>query len=1469
MSKINAIRLINVNYNNNAYRISDETMYFNGESTLLSLQNGGGKSVLVQMLTAPFVHQRYRNTKDRLFESYFTTNKPSFILVEWVLDQGAGYVLTGLMVRKAQDLQEDKKENLDIIGIVSEYQEPCIQDIRHLPVVEKGKKEMILKNFNSCKLLFESYKKDRDMKFFYYDLTNYAQSRQYFDKLMEYQINYKEWETIIKKINVKESGLSDLFSDCRDEKGLTEKWFLEAIESKLNKDKNRIREFQSILEKYAGQYKDNRSKIKRRDNIRAFKEEAESIRTRAEEYQEAEREEGKQENKIAWFIHDVNALLNDTQKEYSASKEQLEGLDKAVARVEYEELSSKVYESEKEKNLHLSDRDMIDMERENLQEEAAKTQEKLHILACARGQQSVNEEKGELELLREKIAVARQQGEDLEPERRALGFSLKCFLEGQLRDNRGQQNIQNESAKKAGEEADKKAQKIQELEEKIRDCFGKKGKLESQIEAYSRVEEQYNSKYQEELRRNILGSYEAGTLQICQQIYEQDLEKAVRERTESQKKWEADKETIRGQERRLEDKKEALIHKKIKIQKQTGRYQTYEKELEDRKAVLKYLDMEERYLLDRERILDVSGRKLRELEELRRNLEKEEDTLEKEYTGLTSGKVLELPEELENELKNLDIHAVYGMEWLKKNGYSQKKNQELVRRNPFLPYALILTRQEMEKLGRNGKNICTSFPVPIVEREKLEEVQEKYADKIVRFPGISFYILFNENLLDEEKLQAMIWEKRQKLEKIGQAVLLRKKEYAEYFQRQEMIKNQTVTKESWQEVQETLEKLEEEKKRLEKEIRDDSQSLEKLKKDHDELQAFIARAGMEIQRQRQKLEDFKQLKRDYDFYESNREALEKCKKEEARYQENQKLARDRQRKLLEEKKTLEYSINMLGREEERLSEKYARYAAYENAEQNFHIDESLSADQMEARYEAITSVLSQELKDLEAQEKKVAGRFQRAMDDLEYQQKKYKLKPTQWQNVFYDRKEETHQEVILEDFQRKIQTKDLQWNEADKKAAVAQSRISELMKRIRSVCGMENPLPQNEIQGQDFAARRNQLLFQIKEEKKHADFLNGKVRSYEENLTALSEYNELIPAETEEWETISFDMEAAELRKFKGILIRDYNQKIRDTRQKKEELVQLLNKIVRMEAFQDDFYRKPLEQMLELSGDAGRVLIQLRTTVQSYDSLMEKLEVDISVVEREKERIVELMEDYVQEIHRNLGKIDHNSTITIREKPVKMLRIQIPDWEENAGLYHLRMEDFIDKVTMEGVELFERNENAQEFFGSSITTRNLYDQVVGIGNVQIHLYKIEAQREYPITWKEVARNSGGEGFLSAFVILSSLLYYMRKDDTDIFADRNEGKVLIMDNPFAQTNASHLLIPLMDMAKKTNTQLICLTGLGGDSIYNRFDNIYILNLIAASLRGGMQYLKAEHKRGKEPDELITARIEVGEQQELLF
>ena len=109
---------------------------------------------------------------------------------------------------------------------------------------------------------------------------------------------------------------------------------------------------------------------------------------------------------------------------------------------------------------------------------------------------------------------------------------------------------------------------------------------------------------------------------------------------------------------------------------------------------------------------------------------------------------------------------------------------------------------------------------------------------------------------------------------------------------------------------------------------------------------------------------------------------------------------------------------------------------------------------------------------------------------------------------------------------------------------------------------------------------------------------------------------------------------------------------------------------------------------------------------------------------------------------------------------------------------------------------------------------------------------------------------------------------MRKDENDIFSRKEEGKVLIMDNPFAQTNAAHLLKPLMDVAKKSNTQLICLTGLGGDSIYNRFDNIYVLKLVSSKIKTGIKYLKAEHAKGEEDNKedlqvIDSARFKIEE------
>lgn len=1489
MSKINAVRFINLNYNNNAMKINDECMQFSGKSTLLSLRNGGGKTVLVQMMTAPFVHRGKQKTKDRPFESYFTTAKPSFILVEWLLDGGAGYVLTGLMVRKNQEISEEKTDALEMMAIISEYKEPCMQDIHHLPVVEQNEKTMKLKSYNSCRKLFEDYKKDKKLSFFCYDMSSPAQSRQYFYKLMEYQINYKEWETIIRKVNVKESGLSELFSDCRTEKELVEKWFLEAVESKLNKEENKVKNFQEILEKYAGKYKNIKEQLKRRDAIQKFKEAAEEIQINAEDFLVKEGEKIEQEKVIAAFIARLNVLYEEAEIERERQEEGRKKLQEELEFLKYEQLSCEFHEKNREKRNHASNREMIDLEKESLLRKQQKIQKKVHVFLCAKQQEMVNEDKQEWEIRKEKAAISRTKEENLEPERNRIGGQLSGYYEYRLSDNKEKQEAIKKQKLQIRKDISQQKDILNEYREKTKKITESKGSFRSLVRGYDNIEIKYNSNYRENLSRNILGVYEAGMLDIKQEMYDKEQKKSIQENKEQKEKFENTTEEIHRTERAIEEKREKYFQKDSDIKQAEKEKKGYEQELEERKDILKYLELPEEKLFAREEILHKAKIKMQELSSRRRTLEKKEDALQKEYKLLVSGRVMELPDNLKEEFEKLDVPVVYGMEWLKKNGFTEKKNKEIVSQNPFLPYALILTRQELKKLSERNGETYTSFPVPIIERENLESIKLDRTQSFVKMQDIHFYILFNENLLDEEKMEIMIGQKQKDIADIRETMQICKNEYEDYFHRFDVIKRQAVTKENWDKIQKKLQKLEKEKEDIFQNIQQARDTKQSLKKNFEILQKTLRELEKKIESQAARQRAFKELRTAYAEYEENNKKLQEYEREEERLENRQHLTEEKISQLEENYRELSGQENSLFREEESIQNSCQKFAAYKEINRNVKagkllgVDSTLRTDnnsgvkiipseeevlKLEARYEAVTADISQELKELELEEEKALTRYHKSFGELRELCQKYNLKNSEWQNIIYDKREQLYQEAELEDYDKKIERKANLLNEEDKKIGILNSQLEGILKQIVSECGKGNPLEEEKISQKDLESAKNQTKYQLSELERKIAFSEKAIQKYRENLTALSEYNNFSADEEIHFEQDFKKMSEKELRDFKGMLIRDYNDIIRCVQKCRENLAQTLNKIARQEAFQDASYKTPLENMLKVCDDAAKVLRQLNITLESYDSLMKQLEVDISLVETEKKNVTELLEDYVQNIHKNLEKIGRNSTIKIREKSIKMLKVILPVWEDNEKLYSLRLSDFVDEITEEGIRLFENNENAQEYIGRKVTSKNLYDTVVGTGNVQIQLYKIEEQREQQISWNQVAKNSGGEGFLSAFVILSSLLDYMRKDDSDIFMDKNEGKVLLMDNPFAQTNAEHLLKPLMNLADKTNTQLICLTGLGGESIYNRFDNIYVLNLIEAHLRNGIQYLRPEHKKGEEVkvETILPTHIEV---EEMLF
>lgn len=192
-----------------------------------------------------------------------------------------------------------------------------------------------------------------------------------------------------------------------------------------------------------------------------------------------------------------------------------------------------------------------------------------------------------------------------------------------------------------------------------------------------------------------------------------------------------------------------------------------------------------------------------------------------------------------------------------------------------------------------------------------------------------------------------------------------------------------------------------------------------------QLEAKIQKAVREIEEKRRRTEDFEQLCSFYEIYEQDFAELEKCRKDTERLLERKQLSNSQLNKLQEQLKTIEFQKANLIKEETLLQESFRCYADYNQKPQikDSTEIETLSIADMEARFKAITSGLSQALKELETQEQKALKRYQDAEKELERLRIKYRLEHNVWLDKDYNEKEETHLEIKLEDLKKKLKTK--------------------------------------------------------------------------------------------------------------------------------------------------------------------------------------------------------------------------------------------------------------------------------------------------------------------------------------------------------------------------------------------------------------------------------------------------------------
>jgi len=1449
MSKINAVRIINLNYNNNSMKVDDETFRFNGESTLLSLRNGGGKSVLVQIMMSPFMNPGARNMKHRPFSSYFTSNMPTYILVEWQLDGPANYVLTGMMVRKRiYSSDEDAKDDLETINFIHEYRGSSRYGIDNIPLVETSGGRKTVKSYGHSKQLFENLKKDRSIDFNYYDTASPYQRSSYFAKLREYGINSREWESIIKKLNLKESGLSEMFTDCRNAAGLVEKWFIRTVEDKLNRDEDKVKNFREIVMSYSKQYRENKTKIEKRKAIEEFFLEGSAIRQKAEELRGRRETVSSMKNSIAnlaAYLGRKKEELEETVRELADKHSEVAG---SIEETQYERLSMEIYANMDRAGKLEEVLGELAGEIESSGLAKADLEQKRNIMECAKIFGEYREFSKDVQKLENELEVLKRKNEDLGPERKNLGYTLMLHYSTEIEKLGSISKAIEECILELEARIALSGKNSRELNSKLNRTSADMGAVKEKIRAYDKDEERFNREFGENFSRNITGYYDSSMFAAAGIEYGRKLEAASR-KTAGLKSFIHEKEE--ENRARARDEKDAIVRRskaETELVQVEEKLKDYEEQLGELRGMLRYIEFGEDRLFDREGIIGEFGRKLRiaEAEVLRLSLElrKKTDELKK----LQSGTLSELSAEMEAELIKRDIHIVHGMKWLRNNSHTKSENETLVMNNPFIPYSLIMNAEDIRRLEADPVDSFTNYPVPIIRREELESCVRTEGGRLISLGKVNFLISFNSSLIDEAELAKLSETMKKGIETLEARIGEFREEAALYEEKKNRVVYSIVEEKDYQSAKSLREALAAEAEDAGRLLRDlmteIANTAVKLEEAQQELkasensEACLSRAAAALG----------ELKAKYGDYCSNRERKEQFDLELENLRRSLSEEEAGMRKLAAERETELDRRRTYAKLEEKASESLSRYVSYREGEL---VEKDI--EDIEARFESLNKTITEDEKNLEERLATANRRFREKQDELAGKETEYGLEEQQFREEVYDSFKERQLKQEIKTLEKYVSELGKKYGRLDKEKALADQAAANQKLEMKRKFQRDNPKAREEIKETDFDARIKEKEYEKKDVENAQADAGRKIGTVESNLDSLSEFSEFVITEESD-----LKVELEDITRYRGELSRDYRASLERASESKSRLDKEIERVLRRELFRgDDFFRKPLEKLEELSGDPEYLLENLEITVSSYRSLVEKLNADIELIVREKENVLQSLFDYLFEVHENIGKIDRNSTISIRGRSVKMLKITTPKWEDNKALYRLRLSDMLDRLTENVLDRLDKNENAEEAISTAVTTKNLYNEVVSISSVAIKLYKIEEEKEYPISWDEVAKNSGGEGFLSAFVILSSLLSYMRRDDSDVFAEKESSKVLLMDNPFAQTSSEHLLKPLMEIARKSNTQLICLSGLGGDSIYNRFENIYVLNLVSSKLKGGLQFLKGEHLKGEDETEVMDS------------
>jgi hypothetical protein len=1445
MALINRARILNFSYNNHARQINDEIFdFFGGENALLSMKNGGGKSVLTQLLMQPIVPKA--KLMNRRMEDFFAGKSgkaPSYILLEWKLEGEGGYLLTGIAMGNVESTvrdQEERDQRIKYFTFTVHYKESHEMDLGKIALTKEEEGKRFALGFKDAKkwITSQARKSGGAVQVF-----GDGQRDEYRQFLASFNIDQDEWKTLIRKINESEGGLIEIFKDVKKSMNVLKEWMLPAVLEVIHKSSDDQSKLESMMENVVTEWIANESFLQKRslyesfiDKIQVVGEDANALAVLMDKKEETAQQ-------LAGLYGYLKREAESLEARRIAAGEQIRLARIEEEKIESEERSFVYYQAEEslgkwQKSLELRRRETEEKEVAFQEAKQDWTEQQ-----AADVKRELMENQGILLGVEERIK-ANQNDEGVKQRLMDLGYSLKLSygeknqkLETEKRQTAGEK----ESRDQAREEWQEARNKLEKNQQNVQ---GQIGALKERIRLFNSEEEDVGDRLKFAFGRSMLGEIAPADIKN----YASALEREKREWEEGEKNCLAQQAEIGVKEEEAEIALDHLRKGQEEAKQRLGAaetaLQTYQEDEELLARVfLRYgQDLDLRF--QRENSLSWMGEILRERERELRNSEFERKNLLAEEESLREGRY-HASAKMIHWLEERKIEFQTGESYLK--GRNAKQGKQVLENAPMLPFGFLFYPDEFERVKDEIVHYVDRSLVPIYTYQALnqkKEVAEGDADHSM------MVVPYRVEALDKKGYPLLLDQLNKRQESLQEQIAHFHISVDQARQDFGVIESFAYEKESKQNLEGELRKGQEEVLRLNKALD---------KRDRERKNCRIRDRELIVEFERIGKEYVKVKLRETAFLAFLNRDKENCQDQatlETARRQGENLLRE-----LEKGRAEEEGRNRLDAE---ASQKFAaieneqgkvrrgllRFQKYESGEV---IDGSL--DSLLGQWQSLQEKQDDSQRELE--EKKVG------LIEVILERKRklatYHIPEERLKELVYQPERAALLQEKLEKSRKDLEDKNKAFKEADQETRKFQVQMDTARRELDKPGRELLPRPMIFM---DFANRRLAARKQAEQERKIVESLGRELDGVLRLKDRISDVIDLSDFTVTQAEKPSLDPVEAytvwrkELEKLK-----------KEIEGKDRSLKTRFDGIWKTYCLQDDLPKRSVQMVWEKMNqqepsweDYIYVEERIEAGIKTIKDLIRILNERLVSLEKNQENLIRHSYMQGKKAYEELLKIEEHSAIRLEgeAKNRKMIRVRMEKMEETDADNWAKMEAYIKtriavtKLEMQGGK---SAEEIKRMIHNQMDTFELLGVLTDLSQFEVQAYKIDLNpknRGYK-SWEKVVReHSGGERFVSFFALLVALMSYTRTSRrvTDNYRRNEDTKVLIMDNPFGPITSAHLLQPLFQIAKRYKTQLICLTDIKSNSVWDCFSVIYMLKIRTNALRN-KEYVTVEQEV-RDPD-----------------